>query len=105
MRTPTVLVWLQTMAALAAGSSVASAQSAQSGETIRISRAAGPITVDGDLSDEGWRGATRVEKWCRFFYAGFEFDDPNPHARNYPRDFHYQFFSAHMLDHEFTHDV
>ena len=65
-----------------------------------ITRAAGPIVIDGDLSDEGWRGATRVERWYeinpgdntepkvrnvgyltyddKFFYAGFEFDDPNP---------------------------
>jgi hypothetical protein len=71
-----------------------------SGESIRISRAPGPITIDGDLSDPGWRGVTVVEKWYevnpgdnaepkvrnvgriayddRFFYAGFEFDDPSP---------------------------
>jgi hypothetical protein len=73
------------------------AQTALSGDGISIKRAAGKITVDGDLSDEGWRNATRVEKWYevnpgdntepkvrnvgylayddRFFYAGFEFDD------------------------------
>ena len=77
----------------------AQAQSTLSGEAIRISRAAGAITVEGDLSDEGWRNATRVDKWYetnpgdnveppvhnvgyltyddRFFYAGFEFDDPD----------------------------
>jgi hypothetical protein len=60
----------------------------------------------GNLSDQGWRGATRVEKWYeanpgdntepnvknvgyltyddRFLYAGFEFDDPNPHAIRAP---------------------
>ena len=75
------------------------AQSALSGEPIRISRAAGPIVVDGDLSDEGWRNAARIDKWYevnpgdnvepkvrnvgyltyddRFFYAGFEFEDPD----------------------------
>jgi hypothetical protein len=84
----------------------ARAQTALSGEPIRIARATGPITIDGDLSDEGWRGATRVEKWYetnpgdntepkvrsvgylafddRFFYAGFEFDDPNPAAIRAP---------------------
>ena len=41
--------------------SPAAAQSALSGDTIRMSAAVAPITVDGDLSDEGWRGATRVE--------------------------------------------
>ena len=84
----------------------AHAQSALSGEAIRISRAAGPITVDGDLSDEGWRNATRIDKWYeanpgdntepqvrnvgyltyddRFFYAGFEFDDPDLKAVRAP---------------------
>jgi len=80
--------------------SPAVAQSALSGETIRMSRAAGPITIDGRLGDEGWRGAVRVVRWYetnpgdnteppvgnvgyltfddRYFYAGFEFEDPNP---------------------------
>jgi hypothetical protein len=70
------------------------------GPEIRIARAAGPITVDGDLDDPGWRGAMRVDTWYetnpgdnlpaklknvgylayddKFFYAGFEFFDPNP---------------------------
>src|SRR2546426_5129099 len=30
---------------------------------IVIHRSAGPITIDGDLSDEGWKGAARVETW------------------------------------------
>jgi len=80
--------------------SPAAAQSALSGETIRMTRAQGPITIDGRLGDEGWRGAARVVRWYetnpgdntepavrnvgiltfddRFFYAGFEFDDPDP---------------------------
>ena len=88
------------LAAAVASPSVASGQSALSGEAIRITRAAGPIAIDGDLSDEGWKGAARVEKWYeinpgdntepavanlallvyddRFFYAGFEFSDPDP---------------------------
>ena len=33
----------------------ARAQSSLAGETIHITRATGPITIDGDLSDEGWR--------------------------------------------------
>ena len=75
-------------------------QSALSGTPITISpRRPGPITIDGDL-DEGWRNATRVEKWYEtnpgdntepkvktsaivtyddhFFYAAFDFDDPDP---------------------------
>ncbi|HNX48723.1 MAG TPA: DUF5916 domain-containing protein [Thermoanaerobaculaceae bacterium] len=79
---------------------VSSAQESARGSEIRISRAAGPISVDGSLSDPGWSGATRVESWFeirpgdnvqpkvktigyltyddRYFYAGFEFSDPEP---------------------------
>ena len=78
------------------------APSSLSGEPLAITRAKDPIVIDGDLSDEGWRGATRVERWYeinpgdnieppvksvgyltyddKFFYAGFEFEDPNPKA-------------------------
>ena len=67
---------------------------------IRIARAAGPITVDGDLSDAGWKGAPKVDTFFetnpgdnvpprvksvaylayddKFLYAGFEFFDPDP---------------------------
>jgi Domain of unknown function (DUF5916) len=84
----------------------AAAQSSLSGDTIHITRAAGHITIDGDLSDEAWRSATRVEKWYetrpgdnvepkvknvgyltyddRFLYAAFEFADPNPSAIRAP---------------------
>ena len=86
--------------AMVMGGGVAHAQSALSGETIRMGRAAGSITIDGDLGDEGWRDAVRVTRWYeinpgdnieppvknvgyltyddRFFYAAFEFDDPDP---------------------------
>jgi len=86
--------------------SSANAQAPLRGDTIRISRAAGPITVDGDISDEGWRTATRVDKWYegnpgdntepkvrnvgwvtyddRAIYAAFEFEDPNPRAIRAP---------------------
>ncbi len=72
----------------------------------RLTRASGPIKIDGDLSDEAWRTATRVEKWYevqpgdnneppvksvgyltyddRAFYVAFEFDDPDPHAIRAP---------------------
>jgi hypothetical protein len=84
----------------------ATAQAAMSGDSIRIARATGPITVDGDLSEDAWRDATRVDKWYettpgdnvepkvrstgyltyddRFLYAAFEFDDPNPAALRAP---------------------
>jgi len=80
--------------------SAVSAEEVPRGAEIRIARAAGPITVDGNLSDEGWKGAARVDTWFevqpgdnlppkvasvgylayddRYFYAGFEFSDPEP---------------------------
>jgi Domain of unknown function (DUF5916) len=95
---------LAAAALLAAGA--AAAQTALSGDTIHITRATGPITVDGDLSDAAWRDATRVEKWYetkpgdnlepkvrnvgylafddKYLYAAFEFDDPNPSAIRAP---------------------
>jgi hypothetical protein len=82
------------------------AQSALAGDPITIGRTHGPIVVDGDLSDEGWRGATRIDRWYetqpgdnttprvsnvgylayddKFFYAAFEFEDPDPSAFRAP---------------------
>ena len=76
------------------------AEKAQHGDPIHMSRAAGPIKVDGDLSDPGWTGATKVTTWYetnpgdntepkvksvgylayddKYFYAAFEFSDPQP---------------------------
>src|SRR5580704_9132934 len=90
------------MTAIAASASSTSAQTSLRGETYAITRAKGPIVIDGNLSDEGWRDAVRIERWYeinpgdnivppvksvghltyddKFFYAGFEFDDPNPKA-------------------------
>src|SRR5450432_33231 len=67
---------------------------------IAIHRAAGPITIDADLSDPGWKDAARIETWYetnpgdnvapkvksvgyltyddKFLYAAFEFSDPDP---------------------------
>jgi hypothetical protein len=86
--------------------STAAAQPVARGDTIRISRAAGHISVDGDLTDEAWRTATRVDKWYESnpgdntepkvrnagwvtyddhaLYAAFEFEDPNPGAMRAP---------------------
>src|SRR6266849_4589629 len=82
------------------------AQPALAGELLHITRATGPITIDGDLSDEGWQRATRIDKWYetrpgdnvepkvknvgyltfddRFLYAAFEFEDPDPSAIRAP---------------------
>lgn len=69
-------------------------------EAISISRAAGPIQVDGELGDPGWSGATPYETFYEtnpgdnvepkvktvawlaydddYIYAAFEFSDPEP---------------------------
>jgi hypothetical protein len=69
----------------------------EQGVPIAISRAAGPIVIDGNLIDAGWQGATKVTTWYetnpgdnvepqvgnvgylaydeKFLYAGFEFAD------------------------------
>jgi len=94
------------MALTAASAGPAVAQSSLVGDTFHISRATSPIKIDGDLSDESWRSATRVDKWYevqpgdnneppvknvgfltfddRFLYVGFEFDDPSPGAIRAP---------------------
>jgi Domain of unknown function (DUF5916) len=70
------------------------------GDPIKITRTNGPISIDGDLSDAGWKDAARVDRWYetnpgdnvepkvanvayltyddKYFYAGFEFSDPEP---------------------------
>src|SRR6202011_3304399 len=88
------------LAFLAGCAAAANGQSSLVGTTFHLTRATGPIRIDGDLSDEAWRTATRIDNWYevqpgdnavppvksvgyltyddRFFYAAFEFDDPNP---------------------------
>jgi len=88
------------MAAMAVMAAPAAAQTSTRGETYAITRAKGAIVIDGNLSDEGWRDAVRIERWYeinpgdnseprvknvgyltyddKFFYAGFEFEDPDP---------------------------
>jgi hypothetical protein len=91
--------WVALLAVTAARP--AGAQAALPAPTeVHIARAAGSIHVDGDLSDEAWRTATRVEKWYeiepgdnieppvkstaylayddRFFYVALDFQDPQP---------------------------
>src|SRR4051812_30063259 len=84
----------------------AAGQSSLAGDTFHITRASSHITIDGDLSDEAWRHATRIDKWYEtqpgdnvepkvknvgyltyddgFLYAAFEFEDPNPRALRAP---------------------
>lgn len=72
----------------------------QPGPPLTIHRATGPITLDGDLGDPGWRGATPITEWHetnvsdngepavksvamlayddKYFYAAFELSDPDP---------------------------
>jgi len=81
------------------GAAPARAQSALSSEPIAITRSTGRITIDGDLSDDAWRTATKIDRWYevnpgdntepkvknvgyltyddRFFCASFEFEDPD----------------------------
>ena len=76
------------------------------GPPLTITRAPGPITVDGDLSDAGWQGLTPITTWFetnvgdnvepqvkntayltyddQYFYAGFAFEDPQPRAVRAP---------------------
>jgi hypothetical protein len=88
------------MAAILTMPFVAHAQTSTRGETYTITRAKGPIVIDGNLNDEGWRDALRIDRWYeinpsdnteprvknvgyltyddKFFYAAFEFEDPDP---------------------------
>jgi hypothetical protein len=73
---------------------------------IRIHRTTGPIKIDGDLSDEGWRGATKIERFYEtnprdnvepavktvgyltyddtYLYAAVEFFEPEPKSIRAP---------------------
>ena len=96
------------LAATLAAASPASAQTVAPAPAapFHVTRASGPIKIDGDLSDEAWRTAVKVERWYevqpgdnneppvksvgyltyddRAFYAAFEFDDPTPAAIRAP---------------------
>jgi hypothetical protein len=83
----------------------AGAQTQDTGEgPIHIKRAEGPIAIDGDLSDPGWKNAVRLDKWfetnvsdngepalksvgyltydSKFFYAAFVLSDDPTHIRS-----------------------
>lgn len=94
------------LAAVFFGSQSPYAEESLRGPEIQIRRAAGPITLDGDLSDPGWQGANRVEEWIetrpgdnvppkvrtvgdltfdeKYFYAALECFDPEPTAIRAP---------------------
>ena len=106
MRRDTVVMWFVVAVFALLAPHAAIAQSAMAGDEIHITRATGPIIIDGDLSDAAWRTAVRVDKWYekqpgdntepkvknvgfltfddRYLYAAFEFDDPNPAAIRAP---------------------
>ena len=63
---------------LASAAAPAAAQSALRGPSIRLARAPAPIVIDGNLSDEGWRGATRIDTW----YETQPGDNTEPKVRN-----------------------
>lgn len=94
------LAALHLLALLLALPTLAAAQSVLRGPTIHIAPAAGPITIDGSLSDPGWRNAARVDHWYEvnpgndvkppvgnvgyitydheFLYIGLQFADLDP---------------------------
>jgi len=83
-----------------AGASVVSAQTTPAVPELHVTPAAGPIRIDGDLSDEAWKTAAKVDKFYeiqpgdnveppvktvgyitydnRFLYLAFDFQDPQP---------------------------
>src|SRR6266536_202872 len=93
-----IRTWL--LVSLALSAAPLSGAAPDQGPAIAVSRARGPIVVDGDLSDAGWQSATKVTTWYetnpgdntqpevanvgylaydeKFLYAAFEFSDPSP---------------------------
>jgi hypothetical protein len=88
------------LALVEVGGQTLRAQNNEPSASIAITKTAGSITVDAELSDPGWQGATRVDTFYetnpgdnlpakvrsvayltydqQFFYAAFEFSDPEP---------------------------
>ncbi len=84
----------------------ATAAAADPGPPIEIRRVTSPIVIDGDLSDAAWKEAAPIDGWLetnpgdnippkvgnraylaydqQFFYAAFEFEDPEPAAIRAP---------------------
>lgn len=101
MRPSTRTLLLLTLCHVLVSSAARSTPAEQThGDAVTIKKITGAIAVDGDLSDEGWKSAAKIETWYetnpgdnlppkvksiawmgyddRFFYAAFEFSDPNP---------------------------
>jgi hypothetical protein len=73
---------------------------AEPNPAFHITRATGPISIDGRIDEEAWKTATRIDQWWEtnvaengpvpaksigwltyddhYFYAAFQFDDPKP---------------------------
>jgi hypothetical protein len=84
----------------------AATEAAAAAAALRIVRIDAPITIDGDLSDTGWKQASEVTTWFetrpgdnvepkvknvawlaydqQFLYAAFELHDPNPRGIKAP---------------------
>jgi hypothetical protein len=87
------------------------------GPTHTITRASGPIEVDGDISDAAWQSALRIDTWYetspnnnvpptapdigwltyddKYFYVAFNFSDPFPQDIRAPFGDHDGLTSAH----------
>src|SRR5258708_36543516 len=79
---------------------------AEPNPTFHITRATSPISIDGNLDDEAWKTATRIDQWWEtnvsdngppparaggwltyddpYFYAAFPLDDPKPRVIDGP---------------------
>jgi uncharacterized protein DUF5916 len=95
-------IGLNAVACLAAAGGALAADAAATTDSppLTITRAAGSIAIDGALDDAGWKDVARIDTWFetnpgdnvtpkvrsvgyltyddKFFYAGFEFEDPEP---------------------------
>jgi hypothetical protein len=89
---------------------VTAVSASAAGPPIHLTRASGSITVDGDLSDEAWKTAAKIDQWWEtnpgdnvepkaksigyltyddhFLYAAFEMTDPEPHKIRAPFNDH-----------------
>jgi uncharacterized protein DUF5916 len=96
---PRAIMWFPLLL-LTVAPALAWAADPKPGPPLTIRKAAGPIAVDGDLSDAGWQGIEGITQWFetnvgdnvepqvknvayltyddKYLYAGFVFEDPNP---------------------------
>lgn len=108
MRAETTYILLNVCLGLLAlpGHAQENASAKSPAQPIAIERTAGAIEIDGKLGDEGWAKAVPITTWYetrpgdntepkvksvgylayddKYFYAGFEFDDPHPGAIRAP---------------------